>query len=75
MFDAYQEEMEAEFNARYGDPRRCPKHGTAISSPDGMFDAPCGKCEGEDYDAWLETLPPPEPEPEPEPLDPNEMPF
>lgn len=42
-----QEELEAEYNARYGDPRRCPVHGVAISSPDGMFDAPCWECEGE----------------------------
>ena len=30
----------------YGDPRRCPVHPEVqTSSPDGMFDAPCGKCE------------------------------
>lgn len=28
-----------------GDPRRCPVHGCATSSPDGMFDAPCPECE------------------------------
>lgn len=31
-----------------GDPRRCARHpGVAISSPDGLFDAPCGACEAE----------------------------
>lgn len=31
-----------------GDPRRCPRHpNIATSSPDGMFDAPCGECEYE----------------------------
>lgn len=31
-----------------GDPRRCPRHPhVATSSPDGMFDAPCGACEYE----------------------------
>lgn len=29
-----------------GDPRRCPHHPHVVtSSPDGMFDAPCGECE------------------------------
>jgi hypothetical protein len=31
-----------------GDPRRCPKHPNEVtSSPDGLFDAPCGRCEYE----------------------------
>ena len=30
-----------------GDPRRCPKHGTVMSSADGMFDGLCGRCEME----------------------------
>lgn len=29
-----------------GDPRRCPWHPhVQTSSPDGLFDAPCGECE------------------------------
>lgn len=45
-FDPYQEAMEDEWGAQWGDPRRCPHHPTEIiSSPDGMFDAPCGACE------------------------------
>ncbi len=29
-----------------GDPRRCPVHPEQrTSSPDGLFDAPCGRCE------------------------------
>lgn len=34
--------------AELGDPRRCPRHGTVISSPDGQFDGPCPQCEGAD---------------------------
>jgi hypothetical protein len=45
VFDAEQEAYEDEMGA-YGDPRRCPIHGEQTSSPDGMFDAPCGACEG-----------------------------
>lgn len=31
-----------------GDARRCPRHPwVTTSSPDGMFDAPCGRCEYE----------------------------
>lgn len=31
-----------------GDARRCPSHPNEVtSSPDGMFDAPCGQCEHE----------------------------
>ena len=41
------QELEDEYNARYGDPRRCPVHGRVTSSPDGIFDAPCPECEGE----------------------------
>lgn len=39
------EEMMAEEGGRLGDPRRCPIHGTVISSPDGRFDGLCGACE------------------------------
>lgn len=47
-FDPYQEAMDDEWGAQFGDPRRCPHHPTEItSSPDGMFDAPCGYCEHE----------------------------
>lgn len=32
----------------FGDPRRCSRHpDVKTSSDDGMFDAPCGKCEFE----------------------------
>lgn len=51
-YDAEREEMDYELGAQLGDPRRCPIHGTAISSPDGMFDGLCGSCEtamDEDY--------------------------
>ena len=47
MINPYDDELEIEFNGQYGDPRRCPTHGEATSSPDGMFDAPCGACEAE----------------------------
>lgn len=31
-----------------GDPRRCARHPEQVtSSPDGMFDSPCGACEAE----------------------------
>ncbi len=41
----------------YGDPRRCPAHPeVTTSSPDGLFDAPCGKCEAE-MDGWEEDAP------------------
>ena len=30
-----------------GDPRRCPRHGSRTSSPDGLFDVPCPECEFE----------------------------
>jgi hypothetical protein len=40
------EAMEDEQGAELGDPRRCPRHPNEVtSSPDGMFDAPCGACE------------------------------
>jgi len=42
------QELLAEYNAQFGDPRRCPSHPhVTTSSPDGMFDAPCGECEAE----------------------------
>lgn len=35
-----------------GDARRCPRHpGVKTSSDDGMFDAPCDRCEAEMYEA------------------------
>lgn len=46
--NAEQVAMDDELGAAMGDPRRCPHHPhVAISSPDGMFDAPCGECEYE----------------------------
>lgn len=39
----------------YGDPRRCPVHGTVISSPDGMFDGLCGQCEAAADGAYDDT--------------------
>ena len=48
MFDSLEEaERVHEYNAQFGDPRRCPVHGVVISSPDGMFDALCNFCEAE----------------------------
>lgn len=45
------QELEDQDNARYGDPRRCPAHPHVVTSdPLGMFDAPCGECEGEAFD-------------------------
>lgn len=55
----YEEEMEYEYGAAFGDPRRCPHHPNVVtSSPDGMFDAPCGECEyagamGAEEERWL----------------------
>ena len=46
------DELADEEGGRYGDPRKCPRHGTVTSSPDGMFDAPCGRCEAEG-ERWL----------------------
>ena len=31
----------------YGDPKRCPVHGTVISDPYGLYDGLCGACEEE----------------------------
>lgn len=39
--------IDEEDGAALGDPRRCQRHGTVTSSPDGMFDTPCGHCESE----------------------------
>jgi len=50
------EELEHLHQASMGDPRRCPIHGTVISSPDGLFDAPCGMCEGEMEAEWYNTF-------------------
>lgn len=45
--DAAEFEMMCEADAKYGDPRRCLEHGVPISSPDGLFDGECPKCEQE----------------------------
>ena len=37
---------------QYGDPRKCPTHGTTVSSPDGMHDSECGQCEAESEQMW-----------------------
>lgn len=42
-----EQELEDERGAEFGDPRRCNRHGTIISSADGMFDGLCGACEYE----------------------------
>lgn len=48
--DRHEEEM-YELGCSFGDPRRCPHHPQVVtSSPDGMFDAPCGACEYECYE-------------------------
>lgn len=41
------DELRDQDDARWGDPRRCSDHGFPISSPDGLFDAPCPGCEAE----------------------------
>jgi len=41
------EHLDYEAGAQFGDPRRCHRHGTAISSPDGLHDGLCPQCEGE----------------------------
>lgn len=57
--------LEEELGAELGDPRRCPRHpDQKTSSNDGMFDAPCGKCEHEietgqsweEYETWLKEV-------------------
>jgi hypothetical protein len=41
-------ELEDERGGELGDARRCPRHpNVKTSSPDGMFDTPCGECEYE----------------------------
>lgn len=46
--DLEAQELEDERGAELGDARRCPKHpNEKTSSPDGMFDTPCGACEYE----------------------------
>lgn len=55
MFDCDHEaeDREYELGAEIGDPRRCPRHPhVATSSPDGMFDTPCGECEFASEEAW-----------------------
>lgn len=42
------DELMDEAGGEAGDPRRCGRHPEVVTgSPDGMFDAPCGKCESE----------------------------
>jgi hypothetical protein len=57
FYSQEQEAMDDERGAELGDPRRCPRHPSQVtSSPDGMFDAPCGACEFEmegDYVLFL----------------------
>lgn len=43
----YWEMVQEEEGAKLGDARRCPVHGYATSSGDGMFDCPCPACEAE----------------------------
>jgi len=43
----FYEHQEHEAGAALGDPRKCKRHGTVISSPDGLFDGVCGACEAE----------------------------
>lgn len=58
MFNDERQELEDEYNAQYGDPRRCSVHGCVTSSPDGMFDCPCPECEFEcDHPDYLEVDP------------------
>lgn len=53
MSYGHEMEMEAEYAAEMGDPRRCPVHpDVRTSSNDGMFDAPCGKCEAKMEEDW-----------------------
>ena len=64
----------------WGDPRRCPRHGTVIGSPCGQYDGVCGECEGAIDDEGLreagDTIPcpPPLPPPAPPPAD-DSIPF
>jgi hypothetical protein len=51
--EAYYEALHEEQMGYEGDARRCPRHpNIKTSSPDGMFDAPCGACEAEMDDAY-----------------------
>lgn len=51
--DYYELLDEISGNVIYGDARRCPHHPEVKTSSDnGMFDAPCYKCEGAEMDAW-----------------------
>ncbi len=46
------QELQDEYDAQFGDPRRCKFHPhVKTSSGDGLFDAPCYECEGEMNDA------------------------
>lgn len=48
---------EDERGAERGDPRCCPHHPhVQTSSPDGMFNAPCGECELEDESKFYDDL-------------------
>jgi hypothetical protein len=57
MYDLIDQASDDEMGAEMGDPRRCPHHpGVQTSSPDGMFDAPCGACEAESDASWQEMV-------------------
>lgn len=68
MYDLYADELTGyeehcrDEEGAYGDPRRCHRHPEVrTSSDDGMFDAPCGRCESEgdehcDWSEWKEAL-------------------
>jgi len=49
------QELQDEYDAQWGDPRRCPTHGIVTSDPHGMFDAPCWECEGEMMEAEADS--------------------
>jgi hypothetical protein len=58
--DPESEAREDELGAEFGDPRRCPIHPHVVtSSPDGMFDCPCGECEYASEMAYQEIVPVP----------------
>ncbi len=64
MTSQEQEYADSCFGGTDGDPRRCRRHPSVVtSSCDGMFDAPCGACEyemetGDEYPAEGKILNP-----------------
>lgn len=43
-----EQDRQDELGAALGDPRRCDRHPDQVtSSPDGVFDTPCPRCEAE----------------------------